>query len=242
MSREVRRVPLGWKHPVEYNPHWQWQASTPYGRSRPASRLHGPTERFVPLYGESFTPAHEQWERERVEWGAGKHEHLEFLMQYHSPEGFLNKDGSRDTPKPYAVYADDGETVVREFFPQSVEELLAVYPYSEYAGEPTPETYMPDFDVPEDELGWVLYETVSEGTPVTPVFATPEELIDHLATVGMDYDQQPMRRSAAETLVRGGSSFGSFMVVGNTWYDGAKDADLLDALPKSGAAVERQEQ
>jgi hypothetical protein len=185
----------------------------------------------VPLYGESFTPAHEKWARERVEWEAGEHEHLQFLMRYHSPEGFENRDGTRGWPQPYQVYADDGETVVREFFPSTVEELLAGYPYSEYATEPTREAYMPDFDAPEDELGWVLYETVSEGSPVTPVFASADELVDHLATVGMDYDQQPMRRTAAEALVRSGWA-PSAMMIGGTFLEGAKDADLIEALPK----------
>lgn len=235
MSREVRRVPVGWKHPTEYNPHWEFQASTPYGRSKPASRLHGPTERFVPLYGESITPAHEKWERERAEWEAGDHEHLRFLMQYYSAEGFVYRDGTREEPRTYKVYADDEETLLREFHPETVADLLAVYPYSEYAHEPTAEDHMPDFDVPEEELGWCLYETVSEGTPVTPVFATPEELIDHLATVGMDYDQQPMRQAAAEALVGSGHSAGSFMTVGNVLYDGAKDLDLIEALPKREA-------
>lgn len=241
MSREVRRVPLNWKHPVEHNPHWEYQASTPYGRSRPTSRLHGPTERFVPLYGEQYSAAHREWEAEKVKWEAGDHDSLQFSLRYYCAEGFLNREGEREVPRPYRVYAEDGETVVREFHPTTVEEILEVYPYSEYAGEPTQETHFPDFDVPEDELGWCLYETVSEGTPVTPVFATAEELIEHLATVGMDYDQQPMRRSAAEALVRSGWA-PSAMTVGNTFYDGAKDADLIEALPRTGAAGERQEQ
>lgn len=235
MSREVRRVPLDWQHPVEFNPYWETQALGRARRGEPASRLHGLTERFAPLYGESFTPAHEKWERERVEWEAGMHEHLEFLLRYHSTEGFENHDGSRDAPKPYEVYGADGNTVVREFFPSSVDEILAVYPYSEYATEPTPEIYMPDFDAPEDDRGWCLYETVSEGTPVTPVFATAEDLVEHLATVGMDYDQQPLRRSAAEALVRSGWA-PSAMMIGSTFLEGAKDADLIEALPSRGHA------
>lgn len=231
MSREVRRVPVGWKHPVEYNPHWQWQASTPYGRSKPASRLHGPTERFAPLYGESYTPAREKWEREKAEWEAGNHEHLVWLLNYHSTDGWVNHKGVREEPRPYQVYADDGDTVVREFFPSTVDEILAVYPYSEYATEPTPETHMPDFGAPEDELGWVLYETVSEGSPVTPVFATADELIEHLATVGQDHDQVPLRRTAAEALVRSRWA-PSAMMVGGAFYKGAEDADLIEALPK----------
>jgi len=34
--------------------------------------------------------------------------------------------------------------------------------------------------------GWQLWETVSEGSPVSPVFATPEELADWLVTPGND--------------------------------------------------------
>lgn len=33
--------------------------------------------------------------------------------------------------------------------------------------------------------GWQVWETVSEGSPITPVFPTPEGLAHHLATVGM---------------------------------------------------------
>lgn len=231
MSREVRRVPVGWKHPLEYNPHWEFQASTPFGRTRPVSWLHGPEERFVPLYGESYTPAHEKWERGRVEWEAGRHESLLWQLKYHSAEGWVNHKGEREAPKPYTVYADDGETVIREFFPSTVEEVLEVYPYSEYAGEPTQEEYFPDFAEPEDELGWCLYETVSEGTPCTPVFATAEELIEHLCIIGQDWDQVPMRRESAEAVVRSGWA-PSAMIIGNTFYKGDEDADKIEALTK----------
>lgn len=49
--------------------------------------------------------------------------------------------------------------------------------HPEYAGdwEYDPADYMPE--IPEGTpLGWQLYETTSEGTPVSPVFATLEEL------------------------------------------------------------------
>jgi hypothetical protein len=237
MSREVRRVPVGWKHPLEYNQHWEFQASTSWGRKRPLSWLHAPDEKFVPLYGESFTPAHQEWEAEKAKWEAGEHDSLQFSLRYHSAEGFLNRDGEREEPRPYVVYAEDGETVIREFYPSTVEEILEVYPYSDYATEPTPETHMPDFGIPEDELGWVLYETVSEGTPCTPVFATADELIEHLSIIGQDWDQVPMRREAAAALVGNGYSVGSMMVVGGTLYQSDMDADLIDALPSAGALV-----
>lgn len=67
---------------------------------------------------------------------------------------------------------------------------------------------------PEGE-GWQVWETVSEGSPITPVFATAEELVDHLCTVGTVWDQKRMReswgrdhrlpsREAAEAFVKDG--------------------------------------
>lgn len=59
-------------------------------------------------------------------------------------------------------------------------------------------------DPPTGE-GWQLWEGVSEGSPVTPVFATPAELVDHLATVGDRPGKvRPMSRAAAAALVGDG--------------------------------------
>lgn len=47
---------------------------------------------------------------------------------------------------------------------------------------PDPKDYMPDFSgTPEDQLGWCMYETTTEGTPISPVLRTPEELAEWLA-------------------------------------------------------------
>lgn len=43
--------------------------------------------------------------------------------------------------------------------------------------------YMPDFSG-RDDLGYCMYETTSEGSPISPVFATPEELAHWLADNG----------------------------------------------------------
>jgi len=58
------------------------------------------------------------------------------------------------------------------------------YPdYQEYHGKaPDPEYYRPYKD--EDCTHFQMYQTVSEGTPVTPVFATLQELEDYLVEVG----------------------------------------------------------
>lgn len=52
--------------------------------------------------------------------------------------------------------------------------------WEEFAGDRKPEQYMPDW--PEDQrTHFQLYETTTEGTPVSPVFATMEALIDYAA-------------------------------------------------------------
>lgn len=43
--------------------------------------------------------------------------------------------------------------------------------------------YMPDF-AGRDDLGWCMYETCTEGTPISPVFATPEGVARWLADNG----------------------------------------------------------
>lgn len=183
MGREVRRVPVGWKHPTAPNPYW-----VQHYRGRPTPKLHPINEAFVPLLDGPFSEKLEEWRTEKLEWDAGTHKSQEDC------------------------------------------------PYEEYYGpEPDPADYVPEWDVPAEELGYCLYETVSEGTPVTPVFATPEELIEHLVTAGQDWDQEPMRREAAEALVRSGWGPTAIVVSnasGTTFLKGDMDADKIEQLRK----------
>jgi hypothetical protein len=91
-------------------------------------------------------------------------------------------------------------------------------------------------EVPTGE-GWQVWETVSEGSPITPVFATDKDLIDWLVTEGTHTEDspwtkrtqwdEPFRRSAAEEFVRIGSapSFVFSRATGVLW--GASDADKI---------------
>ena len=73
---------------------------------------------------------------------------------------------------------------------------------------PRDEHYRPAW--PDGAATWMqAYETVSEGTPVSPPFATPEELVDYLVEHGDFWcqqrpDESPPSREAAEAFVRGG--------------------------------------
>ena len=88
----------------------------------------------------------------------------------------------------------------------------------EYFGDPPDRKYYVPWK-PEEATWYQVWETVSEGTPVTPPFATNEELIDYLVANGDFWDQQrradkaagkhvfmscgPWTRKMAESLVNG---------------------------------------
>lgn len=93
-----------------------------------------------------------------------------------------------------------------------------------HGGPPDPAYYRPKWA--EGEATWFqAYETVSEGTPVTPPFATKEELIDYLVAHGDYWDQERVRdgtmrgpagwdRVAAERFV--GAGWAPSLVVTST--------------------------
>lgn len=56
--------------------------------------------------------------------------------------------------------------------------------WREFAGpKPKTEDYMPNW-TEEERTHYMMYETTSEGTPISPAFATPEELAKWLADTG----------------------------------------------------------
>lgn len=68
------------------------------------------------------------------------------------------------------------------------------YDYKDWAGEaPESKYYRPAWRK-EEMTWWQVYETVSEGTPVTPPFATRQELIDYLVENGDFWDQDRRKR------------------------------------------------
>lgn len=58
------------------------------------------------------------------------------------------------------------------------------YSWEDYFGEaPSAETFVP-YDPGAEQPWYQMYETVSEGTPCTPAFADPEDLIYYLSAFG----------------------------------------------------------
>lgn len=89
-------------------------------------------------------------------------------------------------------------------------------PYKDFCswrGEPpSPDYYRPKWD--QKDMTWFqLYETVSEGTPLSPPFSTQDELIDYLFANG-DFWEGQWTRERAEKFVKG-SGWAPSMVVEN---------------------------
>ena len=62
--------------------------------------------------------------------------------------------------------------------------------YEEFQEPPDPEdtSYWPVFD--EEPTWYQLYQTISEGTPLTPPFPTKQELADHMVRTGYGTREQ----------------------------------------------------
>lgn len=97
--------------------------------------------------------------------------------------------------------------------------------FTEWHGNPPQSQYYRPNWKPEEMTWFQVYETVSEGTPVTPPFATREELVEYLVENGDFWDQKrrkegctvmdcrPWAREAAERFVFGTGWAPSFVVV-----------------------------
>lgn len=227
MSREVRRVPLDWQHPTEPNPYWRDQAARRLRRAAPESLLHAREVRFIGLM-DDYPGAVKDWEERGAELAARTGHTWSFNVEYHLTCWQKELNAAPEV-HPFYVWdeVDDAEVPVTVRDEDHLHKLLL----AKHDGErPNPNHHMPVFALPEAELGWCLYETVSEGTPVTPVFATADALIDHLATVGQDWDQRPLRRESAEQIVRTGFTFGSMVVSGGRVLNSTDDADVIAGL------------
>lgn len=226
MSREVRRVPLDWEHPTEPNPYWREQIARRLARGEDLPKLHAPESRFVGLF-DDYPGALTSWEQEGTGLRGRTGSSWAFRVEYH----LTGYQGHEDTePVVHPFYEDETPVEVRD------EDHLHTLVLAEHERErPDPAHYMPVFDGPADGLGWCLYETVSEGTPVTPAFATADALVEHLATVGTEWGG-PLRRESAEVIVRRGFTLGSLIVAGGQVLNSTDDADKVAALTLGGAA------
>jgi hypothetical protein len=141
------------------------------------------------------------------------------------------------------MYDEDFETAANEWINNCIQwsngthedfiehpEYKKEYPYFwQWDGNPPDEEYYrPKFT--EEPTWYQVYQTVSEGTPVTPPFATKEELVNYLVEHGDFYDQNygygGWKRKNAESFVESGWS--PTGMITNQGYVSARDIDLDD--------------
>lgn len=76
--------------------------------------------------------------------------------------------------------------------------------------------------------GWQVWETVSDGSPVSPVFATAEELIAHLQEPGqVATRERPLSEAAARAFVGDGWAPSAISIPGHGTMDGPAAAEFL---------------
>lgn len=168
MGREVRRVPMDWQHPTVWRERWDRSTGTSPMTLVPR-----------PLF-DDYAGSLADWEREKAKLQAREGSSWEFRVEYHLTG--WSTPGSAEVPevRPFHVMTGEGEVPVRVRDEDNLHELLMAAHESD---RPDPADYMPEF--PEGTAtGWCMYETTSEGTPISPVLGTPEELAHWLADNG----------------------------------------------------------
>lgn len=117
-------------------------------------------EDYTPVLDKSFEPAARQWIDDLELWLKSEHE---------TQKGMTVEEIARLNKK----YPDNKGLTLDMYEPT----ILA---YIEYVGDfPDRDFYRPDW-TDEERTHFQMYETVSEGTPVSPVFASKEDLADWL--------------------------------------------------------------
>lgn len=129
--------------------------------------------------------------------------------------------------KCYSQYAAYKEKWDRGDFPDWAGDESRKLSFEEYEGKaPSADEYMPEWK-PEEKTHFMMYENTSEGTPISPAFATPEELARWLADTGA-------------------SSFGSSTATYEQWLSTCKRGSAMSAVytPNTGlvSGVEFQEE
>lgn len=186
MSTIIRRVPENWEHPktikIDY-------------------RNGGVKEDFKSLSNDSYEEDVKQYEQDLKEylencelWKQGKNKRRwgqnEVVSVKSILEGVLTDiRNDRENHGFDDTYRQDEELKI----------LKGYYTHADYAGEPpmypNPENYMP-----ETGPWYQLYQTVSEGSPLTPPFPTLEELGNWLEN-NKDYWDRTWSKEAVKDLL-----------------------------------------
>lgn len=165
------------------------------------NRLHELTSRFVPGKGwEKLDPPVHPTAAEVNTWSLGGFGHDSI-----NAWAVIRARCKRDN-QPHLCATCDGNAT-QEIYEGQRAEAEAWESYNPPTGE-----------------GWQMWETVSEGSPVSPVFATADELVIWMTTPdpNITWMGHPYSRKAAEAFVKSGTSIGSFAMVGGEIIDGVE--------------------
>jgi len=132
----------------------------------------------------------------------GDWEHPKFTKEQ------IKYDWQRDEYHP--LYDDDYQSACAKWYKEAheFEPTKSCQWYHEWSGDPPDEEYYRTRTwTSEEATHYQIYETVSEGTPVSPVLGTPEELIEYLVKHGDFWDQKRdvsngWKRENAEAFVK----------------------------------------
>jgi hypothetical protein len=229
MGREVRRVPLDFDWPVGkvwdgfVNPHYVQCPDCRSGSTASKEALGRLVHLILIAGSDSIRGAVHPWLREAGINSVGKDFHeLTAGLAGRAPRGALGHDGidrwsatkkiiaAAGLPEGWGTCKTCGGHAVH---PDHREAYESWGP----GGPPTGE-------------GWQLWETVSEGSPITPVYTTAEELIDHMCSGPPNSLPRDTgwSREVAELFVKGDGWAPSLLVIDGKMTDGVTAMAAID--------------
>ena len=240
MGREIKRVPLDFDWPLDkvwegyLNPHYK-PCPDPHCKHgyTPARELFNGLVRLILLAGSDAAVGPQSSSR-RI-WPHPYFQNIGYRsFDYISPDaaelstGLAGREPSFMGHDSCDSYSAEKKIIAAAGLPDTwglcpTCKGSAVDPESSAAYENWKPTEPPNGD------GWQIWETVSEGSPITPVFAAAEELVEHLVQTGTSPE-------AARAFVRQDGWVPSFVTVGGKMYEGIESAAI-----DGRSTVEREE-
>lgn len=190
MGREIRKVPANWNHPKK------------------------PDGDYKCLHQYDFDESYKEWKKELKEWYEGHRLWQEGKYKNYDDRVISKQDVLIEWANDISDYR--AKYSFTENYKREEEELYRSGnpTYTDVAGEP-PLAPNPDEYMPKGEW-YQLFETISEGSPITPPFATKEELVEWLSK-NPDFWGTQWNPEAAKDVVESGHAMSMIMANGKIY-------------------------
>jgi len=131
-----------------------------------------------------------------------------------------------------ARYVEEKAKWERGEFPSYATEESRKLSFDEWDGSaPRKEDYMPEWS-PKEATHLMMYETCSEGTPISPAFSTPEELAHWLARTGASsFGSDTASYESWLRVCRGGFAPSAVFIPGQCLVNGVDATNAMEAQP-----------